>query len=193
MAIVLDLSDGKDRCALARPPGKERMITSSVARRMVRAIVLFGTTLLVASPSVATAVRADAQPAPSPRLAPLCYSSTVQQTAQAWANGCNWKHNPGRAGSWARTSRPSRARCPTRLCTRSSSGPAKLPTTTNASNGCSGVCGHYTQIVWRSSQRLGCGVAVCTTGSPWGSPSPSWTYVVCNYDPPGNYVGQRPY
>ena len=36
--------------------------------------------------------------------------------------------------------------------------------------------GHFTQLVWKSSQRTGFGVA---TGQ-------SWTYVVANYDPPGN-------
>jgi pathogenesis-related protein 1 len=45
-------------------------------------------------------------------------------------------------------------------------------------------CGHYTQIVWRNTQRVGCGSASCTGGA---------TFVVCSYDPPGNYVGQWPY
>lgn len=41
--------------------------------------------------------------------------------------------------------------------------------------------GHFTQLVWRSSQSLGIGVATSSTGG---------TYVVANYDPPGNYVGK---
>ena len=55
-----------------------------------------------------------------------------------------------------------------------------------ASNSCRNgkVCGHYTQIVWRQSQLIGCGKAVCEDKSQ------VW---VCNYDPPGNIVGQRPY
>ncbi|WAS90316.1 CAP domain-containing protein [Nannocystis punicea] len=48
---------------------------------------------------------------------------------------------------------------------------------------CRGVCGHYTQVVWRNSQRLGCGVATCGDSEVW----------VCNYDPPGNFLGQKPY
>lgn len=51
----------------------------------------------------------------------------------------------------------------------------------------SGGCGHYTQIVWRKTLRVGCGVADCTSGSYRGS------FWVCNYDPPGNYLGQYPY
>ncbi|XP_074310355.1 pathogenesis-related protein 1B-like [Silene latifolia] len=46
------------------------------------------------------------------------------------------------------------------------------------------VCGHYTQVVWRDSIRLGCARVECDNG---------WYYVTCNYDPPGNFVGQWPY
>ncbi|KAH6833219.1 basic pathogenesis-related protein 1 [Perilla frutescens var. hirtella] len=46
------------------------------------------------------------------------------------------------------------------------------------------VCGHYTQVVWRNSVRLGCARARCNNG---------WWYISCNYDPPGNFNGQRPY
>lgn len=53
-----------------------------------------------------------------------------------------------------------------------------------ASGQCSGgQCGHYTQLVWRNTRSVGCGSATCAVGTFW----------VCNYDPPGNYVGQRPY
>jgi hypothetical protein len=48
-------------------------------------------------------------------------------------------------------------------------------------------CGHYTQVVWRDTKRVGCGVATCNGG---GSPKEYW---VCNYDPPGNWVGNVPY
>ncbi|XP_037492575.1 pathogenesis-related protein 1 [Jatropha curcas] len=46
------------------------------------------------------------------------------------------------------------------------------------------VCGHYTQVVWRESVRLGCAKVTCTNGG---------TFIGCNYDPPGNYIGKRPY
>ena len=51
------------------------------------------------------------------------------------------------------------------------------------SNTCRGVCGHYTQIVWRDTRRVGCGAARTGRTEVW----------VCNYDPPGNWVGKRPY
>lgn len=50
-------------------------------------------------------------------------------------------------------------------------------------NSCNGVCGHYTQIVWRSSTDLGCAMKECGGG-----------YIVsCEYGPGGNFIGERPY
>ncbi|GBD86236.1 D-mannose binding lectin [bacterium BMS3Abin03] len=47
----------------------------------------------------------------------------------------------------------------------------------------SGVVGHYTQIIWRNTKKIGCGVAECN----------GMIIVVCNYDPSGNYTGEKPY
>jgi pathogenesis-related protein 1 len=52
-----------------------------------------------------------------------------------------------------------------------------------AGNACSAVCGHYTQIVWRETRAVGCGVAGDYRREVW----------VCDYDPPGNVIGRRPY
>jgi uncharacterized protein YkwD len=46
-----------------------------------------------------------------------------------------------------------------------------------------GPCGHYTQIVWRDSKEVGCAVAGGVRRQVW----------VCNYCPPGNVAGRRPY
>nr|AFR90191.1 pathogenesis-related protein 1a [Salsola ferganica] len=48
------------------------------------------------------------------------------------------------------------------------------------------VCGHYTQVVWRKSVRVGCARVPCNSG-------PYSYFVICSYDPRGNYVGQKPY
>lgn len=48
------------------------------------------------------------------------------------------------------------------------------------------ACGHYTQLVWRDTQFVGCGVADC----PGTGAREVW---VCNYYPPGNFIGEPPY
>ena len=50
------------------------------------------------------------------------------------------------------------------------------------------TCGHYTQMVWKSSTHLGCGAARYKQGRYTGA----WV-VVCRYDPPGNIIGYKPY
>ena len=39
--------------------------------------------------------------------------------------------------------------------------------------------GHFTQLVWAATERLGCASATCGGGTLW----------VCRYDPPGNVMG----
>lgn len=41
--------------------------------------------------------------------------------------------------------------------------------------------GHFTQVVWKECKELGVGVSKNNKGQ---------VFVVCNYDPPGNYVGK---
>jgi uncharacterized protein YkwD len=131
----------------------------------------------------------------SPALQPLSWSPALAATAQAWANQCIdtqapaglLDHNPGRSvghpyyvgeniygstgvgsvssavGLWA----------------------AEVSNYNYANNTCVGVCGHYTQLVWRTTQYVGCARSSC----------PGLRYrnsIVCNYGPGGN-TGGRPY
>ncbi|KAE9595037.1 hypothetical protein Lal_00041372 [Lupinus albus] len=53
------------------------------------------------------------------------------------------------------------------------------------SNSCvGGECLHYTQVVWRTTTSIGCAKVRCDNGG---------TFITCNYYPPGNYMGDRPY
>jgi hypothetical protein len=48
------------------------------------------------------------------------------------------------------------------------------------------VCGHYTQVVWRTTENVGCAIGTC----------PRLAYqstIVCDYGPGGNVNNQRPY
>jgi pathogenesis-related protein 1 len=44
--------------------------------------------------------------------------------------------------------------------------------------------GHYTQLVWSNTTEFGIGTATCKSGA---------IIIVANYNPPGNYMGQKAY
>ncbi|QLQ78501.1 hypothetical protein HG537_0A07480 [Torulaspora globosa] len=41
--------------------------------------------------------------------------------------------------------------------------------------------GHFTQVVWKSTTQVGCGIKQCNNA--WGS------YIICSYNPAGNMIG----
>jgi hypothetical protein len=135
------------------------------------------------------AVRANAAPTPSPALAPVEWSASAAAQAADWAARCTFMHrNPNSLGENIFAS--SASRTPTQVV---NSWGSEKSNYTLATNTCAvgRECGHYTQIVWRSSVGIGCATQACTTGSPFGSGT--WFFSVCNYAPAGNVVGQKPY
>ncbi|KAI3873853.1 hypothetical protein MKX03_010823 [Papaver bracteatum] len=46
------------------------------------------------------------------------------------------------------------------------------------------MCGHYTQIVWMTTKRMGCARVKCNNGG---------VFAICVYDPPGNFEGENPF
>ncbi|XP_075232136.1 venom allergen 5.01-like isoform X2 [Lycorma delicatula] len=48
--------------------------------------------------------------------------------------------------------------------------------------------GHYTQMIWADTFRVGCGFSYYTKGDGWFH-----KLYVCNYGPSGNFMGQLPY
>ena len=48
--------------------------------------------------------------------------------------------------------------------------------------------GHYTQMVWKKTTAIGVGVATVKKGRFKGL-----LVIVGNYDPPGNFIGEKPY
>ena len=62
-----------------------------------------------------------------------------------------------------------------------------------SSNGATGVIGHYTQVVWAETQKVGCGVMYYKDSRPGSASYPYRKTLVCNYYPPGNYLGQPVY
>lgn len=133
-------------------------------------------------------MRRTAEPRPVPALRDLRWDATVALGAQGWADQCNYSH-PGGHGYGEN------------LAIGSGVYPLDQLTTlwieefvhyNYAANTCAAgqQCGHYTQVVWRNSQRIGCGARQCPTGPnvPFAG-----RILVCRYDPAGNSGGLRPY
>jgi len=131
-------------------------------------------------------------------IAPLVWSDTLAEYARARAvglakQGCRMRHGPsGRYGEnlyWASAVRWSNGKRQTQNINAghvadswAQEGDDYNSQIRKCRNGA--VCGHYTQMIWSGSKELGCGMAVCTDkGQIW----------VCNYNPPGNFIGQAPY
>lgn len=134
------------------------------------------------------AARAAVMPAASPPLPPMTWSSTVAATAQAWTNNCVFADTNNGYGSNAFAGTGTYT--PAQVVQAWVSEDAYY---NYANNTCASgkECGHYTQVVWRDSVQLGCGMTNCTKNNPFGSGP--WQLWVCNYNPAGNYVGQKPY
>lgn len=131
----------------------------------------------------------------------LSYSPALATTAQAWAdnlkqaNDCKMRHSKsdGRYGEnlyWASAltwpdGRKERLKVPAKQVVDSWA--SEKTDYDYASNHCATgkICGHYTQIVWRATTTVGCGMAVCedTQEQVW----------VCQYQPAGNWLGKKPY
>lgn len=131
----------------------------------------------------------------------LSYSPELAASSKAWANKlkqsnqCRMRHSEpeGRYGEniyWASALRWSDGRkelqkiIPKQVVDSWGSEKADYD---YAKNSCKPgkMCGHYTQVVWRDTRKVGCAVAVCED-----SQEQVW---VCQYTPAGNWVGRKPY
>ncbi|CDS03903.1 hypothetical protein LRAMOSA06858 [Lichtheimia ramosa] len=102
----------------------------------------------------------------------LKWNKDLEKFAQSWANRCVFEHShaqgqgenlamgmkdfAGAIGAWYNEE--------------------KLYDYNNP--GFSGATGHFTQVVWKSTTEVGCGVKSCPNGKMY----------VCSYKPPGNVV-----
>ncbi|KAG2023285.1 hypothetical protein CC2G_000955 [Coprinopsis cinerea AmutBmut pab1-1] len=113
--------------------------------------------------------------------APLTWGDDLEAAALRWASGCKFEHSGGTLG---------------RLGENLAAGTAPYPITTavfrwvdERKDYVPGQASHFTQVVWKSTTRVGCASVVCNNLLPIFGNSPA-TYHVCEYDPPGNVGGR---
>jgi len=131
----------------------------------------------------------------------LAYSVPLEKSAQAWAdtlkktNNCQMRHSnsDGSYGEnlyWASAINWSDGRkelqkvTPRHVVDSWGSEKADYDYSTNSCTP-GKMCGHYTQVIWRTTKSVGCAMAVCkdTKTQIW----------VCQYKPAGNWIGKKPY
>ena len=124
----------------------------------------------------------------SPDIPPLSWSNTLASAAQQWANQMASENcaNPRHSGNgygeniaWGTGSYT-----PAFIVGLWVNNEVPCFTYGTFPGCCSCTCGHYTQVVWRSTTDVGCAMVDCPGGGEF------W---ICNYSPPGNYMGQYPY
>jgi len=115
---------------------------------------------------------------------PLAWSSQLAARSQTWANTLlargEFRHTPSPVYGENLFEIVGAAASPAEVVNMWMS---ESPNYNYSSNTCSGTCGHYTQIIWNTTRSVGC-------ASARGHDREIW---VCTYDPPGNWIGRRPY
>lgn len=140
-------------------------------------------------------VRRSVAPVAVPTLNLLRWDATIATFAQNYANNCQYVHNASAPYGENLYAGAVSSGFPANVEAAAATGWAnEAPNYNYATDTCTGgQCGHYTQMVWRTTTAVGCGLRQCTANSPFQPPFTNWTLVVCNYSPAGNITGQRPY
>ncbi|KAI9662195.1 MAG: hypothetical protein M1829_006177 [Trizodia sp. TS-e1964] len=107
----------------------------------------------------------------------LAWNATLAAWGNSWASSCVFKHSRGPSGE--------------NLAAGYSNASASVAAWGDErqvfdfeNGGFSEETGHFTQVVWKASQTIGCARVLCDGQNR----VPGW-YVICNYFPPGNVEG----
>ncbi|NXF06857.1 GLIP1 protein, partial [Smithornis capensis] len=142
--------------------------------------------------------RSKVKPAAS-NMFRMSWDSALAKTAKAWAKKCKFKHNPNleKPGKMHPTFQVVGENIWTGTATIFSVDTAlsswfnEVSSYDFSTNRCTDMCGHYTQVVWAESYKVGCAVHFCNTVEYFSQVSRA-AHFVCNYGPAGNYP-RKPY
>nr|XP_056701422.1 peptidase inhibitor R3HDML [Euleptes europaea] len=147
-------------------------------------------------------VRSQVSP-PAANMEYMVWDEKLARSAEAWAKRCTWDHGPPHLMRYIGQNlaiHSGRYRSVVDLVKswyyekQHYSFPYPHECKPSCPSKCSGyVCSHYTQMVWASSNRIGCAIHTCTNMNVWGNTWRRAVYLVCNYAIKGNWVGEAPY
>ncbi|XP_054623852.1 cysteine-rich secretory protein LCCL domain-containing 1-like isoform X1 [Dunckerocampus dactyliophorus] len=140
---------------------------------------------------------------PASNMEYMVWDYELERSAEHWAHTCRWEHGPSYmltqigqnlGAHWGRDRPPTYHVQAWYDEVRYYSYPYSQECNPHCPFRCSGpVCTHYTQLVWATSNRIGCAINVCYNMNVWGMIWAKAVYLVCNYSPPGNWWGHAPY
>ncbi|NWX91437.1 PI16 inhibitor, partial [Nothoprocta ornata] len=127
---------------------------------------------------------------PAMDMLKMSWDAELEAFAQAYAEKCIWDHNKerGRRGENLFAMTPT---LDLEFAVEDWNGEEKFYNLTTTTCAPGQMCGHYTQVVWASTHRIGCGVKFCAKID--GIETEDMYLLVCNYYPPGNMKGRKPY
>uniref|UniRef100_A0A672HC83 Cysteine-rich secretory protein LCCL domain containing 2 n=1 Tax=Salarias fasciatus TaxID=181472 RepID=A0A672HC83_SALFA len=133
----------------------------------------------------------------------MVWDDELERSATHWAEQCHWDHGPqdllmsigqNLAVHWGRYRSPAFHVQAWYDEVKDYTYPYPHECNPWCPDRCSGpMCTHYTQLVWATTNRVGCAVHVCPRMNVWGEIWENAVYLVCNYSPKGNWIGEAPY
>uniref|UniRef100_A0A672MLK9 Cysteine-rich secretory protein LCCL domain-containing 2-like n=1 Tax=Sinocyclocheilus grahami TaxID=75366 RepID=A0A672MLK9_SINGR len=131
------------------------------------------------------------------------WDDELEKSATYWAEQCQWEHGPkdllmsigqNLAVHWGRYRSPAYHVQAWYDEVKDYTFPYPHECNPWCPERCSGpMCTHYTQLVWATTNRVGCAVHTCPRMNVWGEIWENSIYLVCNYSPKGNWIGEAPY
>uniref|UniRef100_A0A8C2KI37 Cysteine-rich secretory protein LCCL domain containing 2 n=1 Tax=Cyprinus carpio TaxID=7962 RepID=A0A8C2KI37_CYPCA len=133
----------------------------------------------------------------------MVWDDELEKSATYWAEQCQWEHGPkdllmsigqNLAVHWGRYRSPAYHVQAWYDEEKDYTYPYPHECNPWCPERCSGpMCTHYTQLVWATTNRVGCAVHTCSRINVWGEVWENAIYLVCNYSPKGNWIGEAPY
>ncbi|XP_027732565.1 peptidase inhibitor 16 [Vombatus ursinus] len=128
---------------------------------------------------------------PATNMKNLKWDEDLAAFAKAYASKCVWGHNKDRGRRGENLFAITEGEMDLQLAVEQWYNEHEHYSLGNATCAEGQMCGHYTQVVWAKTERIGCGSQFCEKLE--GVMETNIHVLVCNYEPPGNVKGQKPY